>query len=125
LAIYLAALCDWRDVLSRGEQGVMLFLAQSQRTAKVAFRYAQGAFDEVPALSKLVRSVTQEQIELKNGCALEIRPASFRGLRGLTAIGVVCDELAYWYSDETSANPDVEILAAIRPALITTRGPLI
>lgn len=125
LSMYLAALCDWSDVLSRGERGVMLFLAQSQRTAKVAFRYADAAFQDIPAIRKLVRGRTQETIELKNGVDLEIRPASFRGLRGLTAIGVVGDEIAYWHSDETSANPDTEILAAVRPALATTGGPLI
>jgi hypothetical protein len=34
LAIYLSALVDWSDVVTRGgERGVLLFLAQSQRTA--------------------------------------------------------------------------------------------
>jgi hypothetical protein len=125
LAMYLAALCDWSDSLSRGERGTMLFLAQSQRTAKVAFRYAQAAFDEVPALKKLVTNVTQDTIELKTGIDLEIRSASFRGLRGITCVGVLADEIAYWFSDETSANPDSEILAALRPSLATTGGPLI
>ena len=34
------------------------------------------------------------------------------------------DEVAFWMSDE-SANPDIEILNAARPALATTAGPLI
>src|SRR5262249_51617593 len=41
-----------------------------------------------------------------------------------TAIGVVASEIAFWMSEE-SANPDAEILTAIRPALATTGGPLI
>lgn len=125
LAIYLAALCDWSDCLSRGERGSMLFLAQSQRTAKVAFRYAQAAFEATPALKKLVTNITQDTIELKTGIDLEIRSASFRGLRGITCVGVLADEIAYWFSDETSSNPDSEILAALRPSLATTGGPLI
>jgi hypothetical protein len=36
----------------------------------------------------------------------------------------LADECAFWLSDE-SANPDVEILNAARPALATTQGPLI
>jgi hypothetical protein len=36
----------------------------------------------------------------------------------------VCDELAFWRSDD-SANPDTEILQAVRPGLATTSGPLI
>jgi hypothetical protein len=124
LSLYLSALCDWSDVLRRGERGVMLFLAQSQKTARVAFRYAESAFDENPYLAQLVENKTQETISLRNGVDLEIRPASFRSIRGITLIGSICDELAFWYSNETSANPDSEVLAAIRPALSTTRGPL-
>ena len=37
---------------------------------------------------------------------------------------MLADECAFWLSDE-SANPDVEILNAARPALATTQGPLI
>src|SRR5262249_25493975 len=32
---------------------------------------------------------------------------------------------AFWLNESTSANPDHEILAAVRPSLLTTRGPLI
>jgi hypothetical protein len=38
---------------------------------------------------------------------------------------VVADELAFWYQDSSYANPDIEILAAVWPGLLTTRGPLI
>lgn len=125
LSTYLAALCDWSDVLNRGDRGVLPFLAQSQRTAKIAFRHANAAFSDIKALKRLVENVTADTIALKTGVDLEIRPANFRSIRGITAIAAVADEVAYWYADETSSNPDSEILAALRPALITTRGPLI
>jgi hypothetical protein len=38
---------------------------------------------------------------------------------------VIADELAYWFTDGSYANPDVEILAAARPGLLTTHGMLI
>ena len=47
LAVYLAALCDHRDVLSEGETGVMLLLAQSQSTATVALNYATAIFEKL------------------------------------------------------------------------------
>jgi hypothetical protein len=34
-------------------------------------------------------------------------------------------EVAYWFGDEQSSNPDKEILDAIRPTLATTSGPLV
>jgi hypothetical protein len=44
-------------------------------------------------------------------------------LRGPTYIAVIGDEVAFWMN-ENSANPDSEILNAVRPGLATTRGPL-
>jgi hypothetical protein len=38
---------------------------------------------------------------------------------------VICDEMAFWMDGETSTNPADEILAAVRPGLATTSGPLI
>ncbi len=38
---------------------------------------------------------------------------------------VLCDELAFWRPDEASANPDIEVINAARPALATTQGPLV
>ena len=54
-----------------------------------------------------------------------MRPARFRKLRGPTYIAVIADELAYWYTEASYANPDVEILNAVEPGLATTGGPLI
>jgi hypothetical protein len=54
---------------------------------------------------------------------VEVRAADYRRLRGLTFIAVIADELAFWSSDY-SANPDDEILNAVRPGLATTGGPL-
>jgi hypothetical protein len=53
-----------------------------------------------------------------------VRTASFRRLRGFTCVAAICDECGFWYSDD-SANPDVEIINAVRPMLATTNGPLI
>jgi hypothetical protein len=49
---------------------------------------------------------------------IEIHTASFRSTRGYTVVAALCDELAFWPSDE-QASPDTEILAAIRPGMIT------
>jgi hypothetical protein len=70
-------------------------------------------------------SMTADALELTNGITLEVRPASFRKLRGPTYIAVIADELAFWYVDAAYANPDVEILNAVEPGLATTGGPLI
>ena len=42
-------------------------------------------------------------------------------MRGHSIIAALLDEIAFWRNDE-SANPDAEILAAIRPAMATIPG---
>jgi hypothetical protein len=123
LACYVAGLCE--HDLAPGERGVTLLVAPDQRQAKIALDYATAVFEGSPVLSQLVANRTQDELELKNGIAIEVRAASFRRLRGPTYVAVIADEAAFWIADELSSNPDVEILNAVRPGLATTQGPLI
>src|SRR5262245_38297123 len=124
LAVYLAGLCDYSDKLSPGERGVVLLLAPDMKQAKVLLDYAEGTLESTPIMRQLLQSRTAETLTLTTGITLEVRSASFRRIRGVTCVAVLADECAFWMSDE-SANPDVEILNAARPALATTQGPLI
>ena len=38
---------------------------------------------------------------------------------------MLADEIAFWHTATDYAEPDVEILAAARPGLLTTNGPLL
>jgi hypothetical protein len=125
LAVYVAALCDHSDNLVGGEKGLVLCLAQNQRTAAVAFEYACSIFESRPVLGALIVNRTSDTLTLKGGIVLEIRPANYRTLRGLTCVQVIGDETCFWYTSEDSANADTEILNAVRPSLATTRGQLV
>jgi hypothetical protein len=124
LAVYLAGLCDYSDVLVRGEKGLVLLIAPDVRQARVLLEYAQGTLESTPMLSQLIADRKREELTLTTGITLEVRSASFRRIRGATCVAVLADESAFWKSED-SANPDVEILNAARPALATTGGPLI
>ena len=125
LATYIAGLCDHSEALVPGERGVLLCVALDQRVAKIILDYAEASFERSPILRQLIVDRTADALELANGITLEVRPASFRKLRGPTYIAVIADELAFWYVDTAYANPDVEILNAVEPGLATTGGPLI
>jgi hypothetical protein len=124
LATYLAALVDWSGVLAKGERGLALCIGADTKAAAIQRNYIEGVFDASPMLSSLVINRTADAIELSNGISIEVRSASFRRLRGVTCIAVVATEAAFWH-DETAANPDTEILGAVRPSLSTTGAPLI
>ncbi len=123
LATYASALCDYSDRLSPGERGVVLLVAENQRQARVLLGYIVGAFEACPALRGLIVNRTTTTLSLSNGVDVEVRSADFRALRGLTLICAIADEISFWRSDD-SANPDFEIVDAIRPGLVTTRGQL-
>jgi hypothetical protein len=122
LSAYIGGLCDWHDVLVPGEVGVLLALAQSQQIAKQILNYCEADFAASPILSQLIVNRTAESIELKGNISIQVRPASMKKLRGPTYIGILADELAFWFTEEHFANPDSEIIAAVTPGLLTTRG---
>ncbi len=125
LAAYIAALVDWRDILAPGERASVLIMSATIWQARKAKQYLEGIFSGVPAFKKLVKQITADTVELTNFIDLECRPASFRNIRGGTAVAVIADEAAFWFNaDDNSSNPDSEILNACRPALATTGGML-
>jgi hypothetical protein len=116
---------DYRGVLAPGEIGTLPIIASDRQQARNAFNYVCGLVDAVPFLSRLVVARTSESIELATRCRIEIHTASYRAIRGYTVVGAVCDEVAFWRSDD-SANPDREIVSALEPAMATVRdAPLI
>jgi phage terminase large subunit-like protein len=123
--IWVATLCDHRGVLAPGEVGVCLLVSRDQRVSRMLVDRISGIMEHSEPLSSMIGNRTQDTIELTNGISIEVRPASFRTLRGPTYVAVLADEIAFWHTATDYANPDVEILAAARPGLLTTRGPLL
>jgi hypothetical protein len=123
IACYLAVFCDWSAFLVPGEVGTIKVIATDRRQARVIHRYARALLKRVPALAGLVLSDSNDEIVLTNGIVIEVQTASFRSVRGFTLIAALCDEIAFWRSEE-SANPDIEILAALRPAMATIPGAM-
>lgn len=126
LSTYLAALCDWKDILTLGERGRLFYMAHTAKQGAIAFGYAKAIFTDLPLFRNLLAAEpSNDCINLTNSIDLEVRAATWRGIRGVTAIGAIFDELAFFRNEDNSANADREILAAMRPALATTGGPLI
>jgi hypothetical protein len=101
-----------------------MIIAADRRQARVIMRYCLGLLRAVPMLKQLIEGQTAESITLRNRVVIEVHTASFRSTRGYSLIAALCDEIAYWPSEE-SAEPDVEILAAIRPGMSTIPGAML
>jgi hypothetical protein len=123
-AVYLAAFHTYRQFLTPGERGVVLVIASDRKQARVIFRYVKALLLGVPMLRKLVQREVADAFDLNNSTSIEIMAASYRSLRGYTVIAALLDELAFWPTDD-SANPDSEIIAAIKPAMATIPNALL
>lgn len=123
IATYVAGLCAHPELVP-GERGVVLVIAPDQKQAAVVLDYTAAAFEQSPILRQLIANRTSDALELTNRISVEVRASNFRRLRGPTYVAVIADEAAFWYADD-SANPDTEIINAVRPGLSTTGGPLV
>jgi hypothetical protein len=117
IAAYLATMVDWSNYLSEGEPGVVQIVAGDRAQAQVIFRFLSSFLKGSKVLKPLIGRQTVESIELKNGISIEIATASFKTIRGRTVVAALLDELAFWSID--GANPDSEIVPAIRPSMLT------
>lgn len=124
LAVYEAAFRDHTDKLAPGEVATVAVLAADRKQARTIMRYISGLIESNPMLRRMVMREDREAIELSNRAVIEITTASYRATRGYSFACVICDEIAFWRSED-SANPDHEIIAALRPGLATLQGPLI
>ena len=125
IAVCLATLRDYTQYLAPGEVATIAVLAANRPQARSIFRYALGLLKAIPALQPLIEDDNTEAITLNNRVVIEISTASFRTARGYSFAGVLCDEIAFWRQDESSANPDVEILRALRPGMASIPGSIL
>jgi hypothetical protein len=123
IAAFLAAFHDWSPYLTGGERGGIVVVAADRKQARAIFRYLKEMLS-IPLLAGLIERETQESVDLSNGITVEILAANFKTIRGRTVVASLLDEEAFWPTDEGLANPDIEIVNAIRPSMATVPGAM-
>ena len=118
IATFLACFHDYGAHLSPGEIGLVTVLATDRMQARVIMRYIQSFIKDTPLLATMVVKTSAESIELDNCITIQVTSCTIRAPRGYTVVAALCDEIAFWRSDDT-ANPDTEILTSLRPAMST------
>jgi hypothetical protein len=123
IAVFLACFRSWRPHLGPGERATIMVIATDRKQARTIFRYIRGLLS-LPLLEPLIERETSEIIDLNNAVSIEIAVASYRSTRGYTLAAVLCDELAFWRTDD-AAEADYAILDALRPGLGTLPGAML
>lgn len=115
IAVYAAAYGKWRR--AQGERLRVIVISQSKWQARLVRDYALAILQSNRGLARLIESDSAESIGLNNGVDIVCLPNSYRSVRGPTVVAAIFDEVAFWRSEE-SANPDIEVLRAVKPAMI-------
>jgi hypothetical protein len=118
IAVYLACFREYREHLAPGERATVMVIAADRRQARVIIRYIAAMLTRIPILKQMVTRETADSFDLSNFVTIEVGTASFRTTRGYTYCAVLCDEIAFWRTDD-AAEPDYAILDAIRPGMAT------
>ncbi len=121
--VYLS-LCVEYPKRALGEVIVNALVGVDRKQGRIVLSYLLAIIEANPMFRAMVESVTSDSVTLTNGVRVEIGTASYRTIRGYTLGALLIDEAAFLRSDD-SANPLREVVAAGRPGLATTGGPLI
>jgi hypothetical protein len=119
-----AALSDYRDKLGPGETGVVALIASDRKQARQLMGYVKGLIQGSALIAAEVVGAIQESVTFAHRVRLEVHTTSFRSTRGYSFCAVVLDELAF-FRDDLSANPDIELVRAVRPGLSNLGGRLL
>lgn len=122
LGVAFAVYGEWPR--AKGETVRVLIVAVNKDQAKIVRGYCQAILESRPGLARLIDAMDQDSITLTNGIQIVCVPNSYRSIRGPTVIAAIFEEVAFWRS-EYSANPDKEILRAVRPSMLTVPGALL
>ena len=117
-AVFSACFRDWGPYLAPGERATIMVIARDRPQARTIFRYIRALLTMVPMLAELIERETQDSFDLSNSVTIEVQTASYRSTHGYTTAAALCDELAFWPTDD-AAEPDYEILKAIKPGMAT------
>jgi hypothetical protein len=117
ITCFIACFLDFKPFITVGETLVVMCLARDKEQARIVFRYVKAILNHVPALRSMIVDQRADEIELTTGVTIMVKASDFGGVRGPTIACVVADEIAFWPSQ--GANPDDEVLSAIRPAMAT------
>jgi hypothetical protein len=106
--------------IPRGDTGVVAIVSVKLAEARDRLKLIKALLDEIGS-----KYTTIDQY----GILLVDKPVAFRvfaagigSVSGFTAIVVFCDEVSKWKDEITGKNPATEVLAAVRPTMVSMKS---
>lgn len=124
-AVYLATFRQYREYLQPGERATVAVIAADRKQARIVVRYIRAMLHEIPTFRSLLERETSEAFDLSGQVTIEVQTASATSTRGYTYAGVICDEIAHWPTGDGVSESDEDILAAIKPGMLTIPNPVL
>jgi hypothetical protein len=107
-----------------GERIYVGIFAPDRKQSAITLAYVRGLLHSSAALERMIVEEFKEAIELAEGVVIEVITASAAAPRGRSYAVVIAEEAAFFPTD-TSADPDLELFRAVRPALARVPGSLL
>lgn len=125
IAAFEGCLSGKEAILSPGEMGLVSVISPTKLQSQIVKSYIRAALSS-PMLEKEIIQEDRDGFTLSNNIRIQILTGDFKAVRGFTQIAVIVDEICFFgLSEESKVRNDTELIAAIRPALLTTKGKLI
>jgi hypothetical protein len=121
--LFASSAVDCRTINARRFRDIVKKYTKELGVKEKHHQYISGILQTVELFKPFLQNITADTISLTNNIDFEIRTNDFRSIRGVTSPLCIVDEIAFFYI-ENSANPDTEILNAIRPSLASLHGQM-
>lgn len=95
IAAFIACFGDFSQFVTAGESVAVLCLARDREQAKIVFKYVRAIVHGVPALKGMILSERADELEMSTGATVMVKSNDFRGVRGLTVVCCVADEICF------------------------------
>jgi hypothetical protein len=113
--------------LAKGETGIIPVISTTKYQASIVWKYLSAVFS-APLLQQEVADIKESEktILLRNGIEIRILVGDWRTVRGPSVVCAIIDEVCFFgLTEESKVKNDTELVRALRPALLTTKGKLI
>ena len=114
---YEALLGGHSRYISKKQNSRIFVVAQKLDLAQaIIMEFAEPICSATPLLEREIKNVNSDGIVLKNRQVIAPAPPHIKPFRGFAVPVVAMDEVAFWYKDSESANPDYEVERAVSKA---------